>query len=88
MKRISLGKLFTNVALFFGALAALSCISISLIKWGMFCSIIGIVCSVFVVFRRTQFALETKWYHPVFFALVLSSIPILYIVTIIFIFKE
>jgi hypothetical protein len=88
MKKISLGKLFTNIALFFGVLAALSCISISLIKWGMFCSIAGIICSVFVIFRRTQFNMETKWYHPVFFALVLSSIPILYLVTIIFIFKE
>jgi hypothetical protein len=88
MKKFSVGKLLTNLALFFGALAALSCISISLIKWGMFCSIVGIVCSVFVIFRRTKYALETKWNHPVVFALFLSSVPILYLVTIIFIFKE
>jgi len=86
--KISIGKLFTNLALFFGVLAALSCVSISLIKWGMFCSIIGIVCSVFVIFRRTQFQMVTKWNHPVVFALILSSIPILYIITIIFIFKD
>ncbi|HXU27200.1 MAG TPA: hypothetical protein VN698_08200 [Bacteroidia bacterium] len=86
--KISVGKLFTNLALFFGALAALSCISISLLKWGMFCAITGIVCSVFVIFRRTQFQMVTKWNHPVVFALFLSSIPILYIITIIFIFKD
>lgn len=88
MKRISLGKLFTNLALIFGVLATLSCVSVSLIKWGMFCAIAGIICSVFVIFRRTQFQMETKWSHPVFLALVLSSVPILYLVTIIFIFKE
>jgi len=86
--KISIGKLFTNLALFFGALAALSCISISVIKWGMFCAIGGIICSVFVIFRRTQFQMPTKWHHPVVFALVLSSIPVLYLITIIFIFKE
>ncbi len=86
--KISLGKLFTNLALFFGALAALSCISISLLKWGMFCAIAGIICSVFVIFRRTQFQMVTKWNHPVVFALILSSIPVLYLVTIIFIFKD
>ncbi|HTA62431.1 MAG TPA: hypothetical protein VK835_08245 [Bacteroidia bacterium] len=86
--KISVGKLFTNLALFFGILAALSCISISLLKWGMFCAIAGIICSVFVIFRRTQFQMETKWNHPVFFALLLSSVPVLYIITIIFIFKE
>jgi len=86
--KISLGKLFTNLALFFGALAALSCISISLLKWGMFCSIAGIISSVFVIFRRTKFQMVTKWNHPVVFALILSSIPVLYLVTIIFIFKD
>jgi hypothetical protein len=88
MKRISLGKTFTFFAVFFGVLAALSCISISVIKWGMFCAIAGIICSVFVIFRRTQFQLVTKWNHPVVFALVLSSIPVLYLITIIFIFKN
>ncbi|HKC69136.1 MAG TPA: hypothetical protein VKG26_12950 [Bacteroidia bacterium] len=86
--KISIGKTFTFLALFFGSLAALSCVSISVIKWGMFCAIAGIICSVFVIFRRTQFMLETKWTHPIFFALFLSSIPILYLITIIFIFKE
>ncbi len=86
--KISVGKLFTGLAVFFGALAALSCISISLLKWGMFCSIAGIVCSVFVIFRRTQFQMITKWNHPVVLALFLSSLPILYLITIIFIFKE
>ena len=85
---MSLGKTLTFLALLFGGLAALSCISISLIFWGMLCAIAGIVCSVFVIFRRTQFMLETKWNHPVFFALVLSSIPVIYLITIIFIFKE
>jgi hypothetical protein len=86
--KISLGKFFTGLAVFFGVLAALSCISISLLKWGMFCSIGGIVCSVFVIFRRTQFQLTTKWNHPIVLALFLSSFPVLYLITIIFIFKE
>jgi hypothetical protein len=85
---MSLGKTLTFFALLFGALAALSCLSISMLKWGMLCAIAGIICSVFVIFRRTQFMLETKWYHPVVFALLLSSFPVLYLVAIIFIFKS
>ena len=85
---MSLGKTFTVFAIIFGALAALSCISISLLKWGMFCAIAGIICSVFVIFRRTQFQMVTHWNHPVVLALVLSSFPVLYLVTIIFIFKD
>jgi len=85
---MSVGKIFTIFAIIFGALAALSCLSISLLKWGMFCAIAGIVCSVFVIFRRTQFQMITKWNHPVVLALVLSSLPVLYLVTIIFIFKN
>ncbi|MEO8759539.1 MAG: hypothetical protein ABI388_01080 [Bacteroidia bacterium] len=84
---MSLGKTLTFFAVIFGVLAALSCLSISLLKWGMFCAIAGIICSVFVVFRRTQYQLETKWYHPAIIALFLSSIPVIYLVTIIFIFK-
>jgi len=85
---MSISKTLTVVALVFGTLAALSCLSISLLFYGMFCSIIGIVSSVFVIFRRTQFMLETKWNHPSIIAIFLSSIPIIYLITIIFIFKE
>jgi hypothetical protein len=85
---MSLGRTLTILALIFGALAALSCLSISLLKLGMFCAIAGIICSVFVIFRRTQYMLETKWNHPVVIALFLSSIPVIYLVSIIFIFKD
>jgi len=85
---MSLGKTLTFLAVLFGSLAALSCLSISLLKMGMFCAIAGIICSVFVIFRRTQYMLETKWNHPVVIALFLSSIPIIYLVSIIFIFKD
>ena len=85
---MSLGKTLTFFAVLFGSFAALSCVSISMLKWGMFSAIAGIVCSVFVIFRRTQFNLETKWYHPVVFALVLSSAPVIYLAVIIFVFKN
>jgi len=84
---MSLGRVLTVLALIFGSLAALSCVSISVLKLGMFCAIAGIICSVFVIFRRTQYMLETKWNHPVVIALFLSSIPIIYLITIIFILK-
>ena len=85
---MSISKTLTVIAVVFGMLAALSCLSVSLLYYGMFCSIIGIISSVFVVFRRTQFMLETKWNHPAILAMFLSSIPIIYLITIIFIFKE
>ena len=85
---IGIGKTFTYIALFFGGLAALSCLSISALKWGMFCSNAGIISAVFVIFHRTQFMTPTKWNHPAIIALVLSSIPIIYLIIIIFIFKE
>ena len=85
---MSLGKTLTYLAVIFGGLAALSCLSVSLLIWGMLCSILGIICSVFVIFRRTRFMMETKWNHPAIIALFLSSLPIIYIITIIFIFKD
>ncbi len=85
---MSLGKVLTYFAVIFSVLAALSIVSISLLKWGMFCAIAGIICSVFVIFRRMQYMLEIKWYHPAIIALLLSSVPIIYLITIIFIFKD
>ena len=85
---MSLGKTVTVLAFIFGLLAALSCLWVSLLKWGMFCAIAGIICSVFVIFRRTKFMLETKWYHPSIIALILSSLPVAYLMSVIFIFKK
>jgi hypothetical protein len=83
-----LNKALSNIALLFGILAALSCISISLIFYGMFCSVAGMVISIIVIFLRTKYFEGTKWSHPSIIAMFLSSFPVIYLATIIFIFKD
>jgi len=83
-----LNKALSNIALLFGILAALSCLSISLTFYGMFCSIAGIILSVIAIFQRTKYFEETKWNHPSIIGMFLSSFPVIYLATIIFIFKD
>lgn len=83
-----LNKILSNVALLFGILAALSCLSVSLLLYGMFCSMAGMIISIIVIFQRTKYFDGTKWNHPSIIAMFLSSVPILYLVIIIFIFKD
>ena len=81
-------KITSYLALFFGLLAAASCLSMGLLFYGMMCSIIGIIFSIVSIFFRTKYFEETKWTHPAYIALVLSTVPVIYIATIIFIFKD
>ena len=83
-----LNKALSYIALACGILAALSCVSMSLILYGMFCSIVGMLFSIIVIFQRTKYFDGTKWNHPSIIAMFLSSVPILYLITIIFIFKD
>jgi hypothetical protein len=83
-----LNKALSYIALICGILAALSCLSISLIFYGMFCSITGIILSIIAIFQRTKYFEETKWNHPSIIAMFLSSFPVIYLATIIFIFKD
>ncbi|HEX7413708.1 MAG TPA: hypothetical protein VF411_06635 [Bacteroidia bacterium] len=85
MQRLT--NILTYVALAIGILASLSCLSFPLLRIGMFCSIIGIIVSIFVIFQRTKYEAETKWNHPSIIALFLNSVPIIFLATLIFISK-
>ncbi|MHB8259216.1 MAG: hypothetical protein ACYDCN_06095 [Bacteroidia bacterium] len=84
---LRLTNILTYVALVIGILASLSCLSFQLLRIGMFCSIIGIIVSVFVIFQRTKYEAETKWNHPSIIALLLNSVPIIFLVILILISK-
>ncbi len=83
-----LNKALSNIALLLGILATLSCLSISLLLYGMVCSAAGMIVSIIVIFQRTKYFEETKWNHSSIIAMFLSSVPILYLIIIIFIFKD
>jgi uncharacterized membrane protein YjjP (DUF1212 family) len=83
-----LNKTLSYIALLCGILAALSCISISLVFYGMFCSVAGMLLSIIVIFQRTKYFDGTKWNHPSVIAMFLSSFPVIYLATIIFLFKD
>lgn len=81
-------KILTNISVILGVLAALSCFSINLLFYGLLCTIAGTISSIFVIFLRTKWLMDTKWTHPAMLALFLNSIPVIYLIIIIFIFKN
>ena len=77
-------KIITRIAFLLGILSVLSCFFVSLIFYGMACSVIGTILSIIVLFIRTHYAVPTKWSHPSVLSLVFCSVPVLYVLLLIF----
>jgi hypothetical protein len=82
-----LTKLFTRVAFFLGILAVVSCFFVSFIFYGMICSVLGTIIAVIIISIRTHYSVPTTWKHPSVLSLVLCSVPVLYVLTLIFLHK-
>ena len=80
-------KLLTRVAFLLGLLAALSCVFVSFIFYGMLCSIVGTVLGIVVISIRTHYAVPTTWKHPSIISLVLCSAPVIYFLVLIYFHK-
>lgn len=75
------------LSLIFGSLAALSVISAQFLFVGLIFSILGFAASIFNIFIQTKYQMEKRLLTRAHLGLVLSSIPVIYIVIIVFIFK-
>lgn len=81
-------KLFAKIGFVLGILAALSCFSPAFLFYGMLCSIMGTLISVSVIFIRTRYGASVKWYHISIISIILCSLPVLYVILILFVLKQ
>lgn len=88
MNTRSYGKLFAYLGFALGVLATLSCFSPTYLFYGMLCSIIGTIISVAVIFVRTRHGAAVKWHNIPIIAIVLCSVPVLYVIALLFILKQ
>lgn len=75
------------LSLVFGSLAALSVISAQFLFVGLIFSILGFAASIFNIFVQTKYQMEKRLFTRAHLGLILSSVPVIYIVIIVFIFK-
>ena len=80
-------KLFTKIAFVLGMMAVVSCFLVNFLFYGMICSVIGTIISIIVISIRTHFSVPTTWKHPSVIALVLCSVPVIYVLILIFLHK-
>ena len=76
------------LSLILGGLAALSVLSIQFLFFGLVLSILGFAASIFNIFYQTKYQMERRLFSKAHIGLVLSSIPVIYLIIIIFIFKS
>lgn len=77
-------KVLTRIAFMLGILSVLSCIFVSLIFYGMICSLIGMVIGVVVISIRSHYHVPTTWKHPSVISLLLCSAPVVYFMALIY----
>jgi len=76
------------LSLIFGSLAALSVISVQFLFFGLLCAMLGFAASIFNIFIQTKYQMEKRLLTKAHLGLVLSSVPVIYILIIVFIFKS
>jgi hypothetical protein len=76
-------KILTWTAFSFGVMSVLSCFFPSILFYGMLCTVLGTVLSIIVIFIRTHYAVPIKWNHPSVIALMLCSVPVIYVMLLI-----
>jgi hypothetical protein len=79
-------KILGNVSIMFGSVAALLCIStIQNLIYAIPLGFIGMVCSGVYVFVDTRHEINTKKVTPGIIGMILSSVPVLFVLTFIII---
>jgi hypothetical protein len=80
-------NLISNLSIFFGSLATISICFNNLFLLALLLSLFGFIASVFAIFYETKYQIDRKLFSKSFIGLFLSSIPVLYIVFAIMVFK-
>ncbi len=81
-------KIFSRVAVVLGILAVATCFFPPFLLYGMSCSILGTLISISVIFIRTHYSVPTKWNHISYISLVLCSVPVIYVMMLLFVLKH
>lgn len=80
-------KATSYLSVIFGSLAALSVISAQFLFVGLICSILGFAASIFNIFVQTKYQMEKRLFTNAHLGLLLSSVPVLYMIVLVLIFK-
>ena len=81
-------RLFTYLSLLMGILASLSCFSFAYIFYGLAACLTGTIIAICVLFARVKLMLPIPWNHLLIVALVLNSVPVFYLMFLIFTSKN
>jgi len=76
------------LSLIFGGLAALSVISTQFLFIGLIFSILGFAASIFNIFVQTKYQMEKRLFTKAHLGLFLSSVPVLYMIILVLVFKS
>jgi hypothetical protein len=85
---MQLYKISGYLSLFFGIVATLSCFNLVYLFAGLLCSILGFACSIINIFISTKYQLTKKVFTKAHVGLLLSSVPVIYLLFIIFFIKD
>jgi hypothetical protein len=80
-------KLMSRFAIVLSLIAIATCFKPAYLFYGMMCSIGATLLAVSVIFIRTRYGVPTKWNHISYITVILASIPVIYIMVLLFIFK-
>jgi len=81
-------KLISNLSVVLGTLSTCTIFFNNLLLVGLFLSLLGFIASIFAIFYETKFQMQKRLFSKSFIGLFLSSIPVIYIIVVILIFKE
>lgn len=85
---MSLYKITGYLSLFFGILATLSCFNIVYLFAGLLCAIAGFIASIMNIFISTKYDISRRIITNSHVGMVLSSVPVIYLLIIIFVLKN
>ena len=76
------------LSLGFGILAALSIYKVQFLIPGMLCCILGFGASIINIFIQTKYQMEKRVFTRAHLGILLSSVPVIYILIIVFIIRS
>ena len=81
-------RITSYLSLGLGILAALSVLKVQFLLPGMVCCILGFGASIINIFIQTKYQMEKRTFTRAHAGILLSSVPVIYILVIVFIFKS
>jgi hypothetical protein len=81
-------KISGYASLFFGILATLSCFNLVFLFAGLLCAIVGFIFSILNIFISSKYDLAKKVFTKAHIGMLLCSVPVIYLLIIIFVMKN